>query len=76
MVICTLCKWGRFQNVSGNAFAKHIQHILLEQEACTGHRDTFKLACNRIHGCVLIEEFLRATTVTRHEGDVDLNVLT
>jgi hypothetical protein len=53
-----------------------IQYILLEQEACTGHRNTFKLACNHVHGCVLIEAFFGSPTVKRHEGDVDLNVLT
>lgn len=40
-----------------------IQHILLEQEACTGHRDTFKLACNQGHGYVLIEAFFGTTTL-------------
>lgn len=76
MVIFHALQMGPVPKRLGECIRKtQIQHILLEQEACTGHRDTFKLACNHVHGYVLIEASFGPTTVKRHEGDVDLNVL-
>ena len=64
MVIFHALQMGPVPKRLGECIRKtQIQHILLEQEACTGYRNTFKLACNQGHGYVLIEAFFGTTTL-------------
>ena len=63
MVIFHALQMGPVPKRLGCIRKTQMQHILLEQEACTEHRDTFKLACNQGHGYVLIEAFFGTTTL-------------